>query len=37
MIVQDAFVCAAKYQRKKSAKYLYLYHLGTDLLEAIFG
>ena len=34
MIVQDAFVCAAKYQRKKS---LYLYILGTDLLEAIFG
>ena len=37
MIVQDVFVCAAKFQRKKSDEFLYLYQFGTDLLEAIFG
>lgn len=35
--IQDAFVCTAKYQKKETDISLYLYQLGTDQLELLFG
>ena len=35
--IQDAFVCAAIFQDKKSNLNLYLYMLGTDQLENLFS
>ena len=35
--IKDAFVCTAKYQKKETDIPLYLYQLGTDQLELLFG
>ena len=35
--IQDSFVCVNKFRKKDPKKKVYLYQLGTDQLEELFG